>query len=155
MIWMLWKKTGWIFFQLNSITSQKGKCQVYFCIKSFLVVIQMKFKIIFQGREKQLSQNFTIQIQLLRKTTQKNQRAVMRSWKLKRSLESFYLNKILWNYITSMQDFYDGSKKKQLMMLKPSLTKNFFWDSTGTKTSGFCTATLHTKLFKVFCLCAV
>ena len=49
----------------------------------------------------------------------------MRSWKLKRSLESFYLNKILWNYITSMQDFYDGSGKNQLMMLKPSLIKNF------------------------------
>ena len=71
----------------------------------------MKFKIIFQGREKQLSQNFTIQFQLLRKTTKKNQRAVMRSWKLKKSLESFYLNKILWNYITSMQNFYDGSEK--------------------------------------------
>ena len=75
MIWMLWKKTGWIFFQLNSITSQKAKCQVYFCIKKFFSCDSDEIQNHFSGSRKATLSEFHYSISIVAKNDSKKSKS--------------------------------------------------------------------------------
>ena len=125
MIWKLWKKTGWIFFQLNSITSQKAKCQVYFCIKKFFSCDSDEIQNNFSGSGKTTLSEFHYSISIVAKNDSKKSKSCYEIMKTQKKPWVLLPQQIFMELHYFDARFLRWIEKKQLMMLKPSLTKNF------------------------------
>ena len=160
MIWKLWKKTGWIFFQLNSITSQKAKCQVYFCIKKFFSCDSDEIQNNFSGSGKTTLSEFHYSISIVAKNDSKKSKSCYEIMKTQKKPWVLLPQQIFMELHYFDARFLRWIEKKTIndaeaIFDQKLWPKTFFEIRLGQKLLVFAQQLCTPNCLRFFCLCAV